>query len=138
MSISKYSENTRKTYVFGLIYGFIGVTLLAGARFIHWLNPPLPKCVFKSITGFPCPTCGATRSFEELSQFHIVNTFLMNPLVFLICIGGGLFAIYSFGVYFLKIPPISIHWNKKRNNVARILAIAAILINWAYLIIVHR
>ena len=132
------SGNTGKTYAFGLIYGFIGVLILAGAKFIHWLNPPLPICVFKTITGFPCLTCGATRSIEELSQFHIVNSFMMNPLIFLICIGGGLFAIYSFGVYFLKIPPIFIHWNNKRNSVARILAVSAILLNWAYLLIVHR
>lgn len=112
--------------------------MLVGARIVVWLNPPLPKCVFKELTGYPCPTCGATRCVCALSQFHIRDAFLMNPLIFLLGLGIGLFAIYSAGVYLFGFPQIKFEKLKRKQTFLRILAVVAILVNWAYLIAVHR
>ena len=131
-------KNKSDTYLLGLIFGGMGIFFVVAARMVLWLHPPLPKCFFKEITGYPCPTCGVTRCLIELSQFHIWNAFLMNPLFFLTGVGVGIFAIYSFGVYFLNMPKISFTWTKRRTNIARVLVIAAILINWGFLIAVNR
>ncbi len=125
-------------YQFGILYGVLGSMMLVGARLVLWLNPPLPKCIFKELTGYPCPTCGATRCVCEFSQGHFWDSFLMNPLIFLIGVAIGLFAVYSIGVYFFNFPEIKFDWVKKKSNLFKILSVLAILVNWAYLITVHR
>lgn len=39
-------------------------------------------CVFHSVTGMPCPTCGATRSVLALLDGRLVDALAFNPLVF--------------------------------------------------------
>lgn len=40
-------------------------------------------CKFLAATGIPCPFCGGTRSLRALSEGDLLNSFLLNPLVFL-------------------------------------------------------
>lgn len=37
-------------------------------------------CLFKAITGIPCPGCGMTRAFLELAKGDFVTAFQLNPL----------------------------------------------------------
>lgn len=37
-------------------------------------------CLFKYITGIPCPSCGITRSIIFLMHRNIIDAFSMNPL----------------------------------------------------------
>jgi hypothetical protein len=41
-------------------------------------------CLFKEVTGIPCPSCGATRSLMLLMRGDVRGAFLMNPLGFLL------------------------------------------------------
>jgi hypothetical protein len=41
-------------------------------------------CLFKRITGIPCPSCGSTRSILELASGHFQEAFLLNPLGYLL------------------------------------------------------
>lgn len=41
-------------------------------------------CLFKILFGFPCPSCGMTRAFQELIQFHFVKAFQLHPLIYLV------------------------------------------------------
>lgn len=45
------------------------------------------RCRFLAATGIPCPFCGGTRSLRALSEGAFLNSFLLNPLVFLASIG---------------------------------------------------
>ncbi|MGD2091559.1 MAG: DUF2752 domain-containing protein, partial [Candidatus Aminicenantes bacterium] len=59
----------------------------AGVFFVYILYlfnrlPHLP-CVFKAITGYPCPTCGSTRMVSSLINLDILSAFVWNPLLFL-------------------------------------------------------
>ena len=40
----------------------------------------LPDCLIKRITGFPCPSCGLTRSVYALIHFRFLNSFMLHPL----------------------------------------------------------
>lgn len=41
----------------------------------------LPKlCVFSRVTGYPCPFCGLSRSFSEISHGRPVSASLYHPL----------------------------------------------------------
>jgi hypothetical protein len=37
-------------------------------------------CLFKSVTGIPCPSCGITRSVLSLFQGDVLNALWINPL----------------------------------------------------------
>ncbi len=36
-------------------------------------------CLFKKLTGLPCPSCGTTRSLLALIDGHLVDSLLINP-----------------------------------------------------------
>lgn len=41
----------------------------------------LIPCFFYEITSLPCPLCGGTRATLLLSTGHLIQAFLLNPLV---------------------------------------------------------
>lgn len=43
-------------------------------------------CIFKKVTGVPCPGCGGTRAMELLLNGHIKESLLINPSAILIFI----------------------------------------------------
>lgn len=53
----------------------------------HWLQTDHAEestvCIFKQITGIPCPSCGTTRSVLALLQGNYQEAFFINPLGFL-------------------------------------------------------
>jgi hypothetical protein len=52
---------------------------LLAARFIPWDRVPL-TCAFLRLTGYPCPTCGITRSVMALARLDLNQAAAMNPL----------------------------------------------------------
>lgn len=36
-------------------------------------------CIWRSLTGYPCPGCGLTRAFASISNFNIVDSIRFNP-----------------------------------------------------------
>jgi hypothetical protein len=76
-----------------LARGLLAAGLLAGAAVIAIVPParlPLPECVFHSITGYSCMTCGMTRSLHSAAHGQLAESarlHLFGPLVFfgLIC-----------------------------------------------------
>ena len=52
---------------FEILFGFIALVAVAAARFLP-VDLFAPACVFKSVTGFPCPACGSTRAVAHLAQ----------------------------------------------------------------------
>src|SRR6187551_2412091 len=42
----------------------------------------LESCMFKSVTGIPCPACGTTRSVLHIAHGDVQQAALINPLGF--------------------------------------------------------
>ena len=40
-------------------------------------------CMFRALTGFPCPGCGTTRACLAFLQGHVVDAFYFHPLFWL-------------------------------------------------------
>ena len=55
---------------------FLGLALWFAARL------PTPQCVFHTLTGVPCVTCGATRSAFQFLHGHFYVSLFFNPLAF--------------------------------------------------------
>jgi len=56
----------------GLIYQFFGINMLD-------FMPKQSLCIFKAVTGKPCPGCGMTHAFIHISQFEFIKAFHENP-----------------------------------------------------------
>ena len=100
-----------------------------------WLaaSPHLGSCVFRSLTGIPCPSCGTTRAATAFLQGDLMTAFINNPLA---ALAGLLFVVGA---------PIAVIWTTAQWPVpslsnplplwVRIGAVFLIAANWLYLIV---
>ncbi|MBM3918322.1 MAG: DUF2752 domain-containing protein [Sphingomonadales bacterium] len=71
----------RQVYVVLLLVGF------AGYLWLGWslsgtgsISEGQGVCLFKSISGYPCPACGTTRSMVHLFSGDFTGSLRINPL----------------------------------------------------------
>lgn len=69
------------------LYLLTGTGVLAGYAWLayHWTNPGnTTLCLMKGITGVPCPSCGVTRSVQNIFIGNHREAFGINPLGFVL------------------------------------------------------
>lgn len=59
---------------------FLGFAWLGFAMTMGGAFGKRSVCMFKNVTGYPCPSCGTTRAVMLLLHGHLVESVLMNPL----------------------------------------------------------
>jgi hypothetical protein len=118
---------------FGIIYGSMALIALGAAKVIPILSI-VPPCVFKRITGVPCPTCGATRSVLLLSQGDIGNAFSMNPLTALGLVAAVPFFLYSIVTLVFNLPRMGFILTDREKTVVHGTVFMLLVVQWAYLI----
>ena len=120
-------------------FGLLWLVLAIAGTIVAWtlhqrLGMSMTLCTFKTITGFPCLTCGATRCALCVLDGRFIAAFLYNPLVFTGALVAG--ALLLLRVVFGCTLRLDLRgW---RRTAAWMLAIALALANWAYLIGVGR
>jgi hypothetical protein len=112
----------------GSVVGFI----LAACWFA--LHLPWPICVFHSITGHPCLTCGATRSAIACVHADFLTALKWNPLVFTIYCGIAVFDAYAVAVLTTRSRRLRPCLSNGEKRLVRGMAITLLLVNWAYLL----
>ncbi len=116
---------------------WLSVSLLSLALAWLWLRSglPLPRCPLHELTGWPCPTCGATRCVRFALGGDFGAAFAINPLAFLSLTALALYDLYAATVLALRLPRLRLDaapaWVGKS---ARLAAIAALVANWAWLV----
>jgi hypothetical protein len=111
---------------------FIWAGLGASAIWLSdYLDRPVQLCLVKRLTGYPCPTCGSTRSALSLLHGHIIRAWLYNPLLFSVL---SLFVVVI-AVRVLFARSIKINLTKQERIFAWILMIVLFFANWAYVIV---
>jgi len=121
-----------RTYPFYIIYGIITLLILTAAR----LTQPLafhPNCLFKSLTGFPCLTCGMSRLLINLSHFKILTAFYFNPLIFIGIIIILILMLFALISYLFHLPHYHLILTKTEKRLLLAFIILAVLLNWSYL-----
>ena len=113
-----------------LIFVFWLVLVAATVYLSSNFNQFAQLCLFKRLTGFPCPTCGSTRGVLSLLHGHIIDAWLYNPLLFS---AVGLFcAVTLIRILFAR--SIRINLNRTERLLAWILAVILFIGNWIYII----
>ena len=116
------------------------VSVAAAAVGGAWLalGLPWPRCNFLAVTGWPCFTCGATRSAVALLHGDVAAAWLFNPLV-LVALGGVvLFDLYAIVVLLTRGPRLRVTVTQPHLGWA--IAAGAVLLalaNWIYLLMRH-
>ena len=64
----------------GAVFGTIGALGAAAVGLLGLDRLPFSVCLFKALTGLPCPTCGSTRALGRLVHFDLAGALAMNPL----------------------------------------------------------
>jgi hypothetical protein len=122
-----------------LIWSLVGiVTAVAAVAMLKTIGLPPIACAFKSITGLPCLTCGATRALLALVHGAWRESLLLNPLVVPAVALGCLYAPYALTVSVFQRPRLRFELNAHDWRVARVVTAAGALGVWAYLITVGR
>ena len=118
---------------------FLGIAALGGVAVavLHLDRLPILVCVFRAATGIPCLTCGATRAAALLATGDVAGALAMNPLATL----AGL-ALVPWGLADLVLlargRALSVEIAPPAAWAVRGLAVAAVIVNWAYLLAVGR
>ncbi len=120
--------NLPLVYLLVMSTGFLSLYILYAYKHLPHLT-----CMFKTITGIPCPTCGSTRVFADISHWDIISAFHWNPLVFL---GGIVFVAWVFyGFYMLfSRKKIKVSLSKKESLFLRGALLILFILNWIYLV----
>jgi hypothetical protein len=124
-----------KLYSVLLIVVFSGYSYLYYSLY-HSINSNVSFCIFKNVTGFPCPSCGTTRAVQLFLQGDFVASLQMNPFGILVAI---LMVVLPFWiVYDVLTHQQTFFINyKKVESIVRtkwlaILLIILVLINWIW------
>lgn len=116
----------------------LAATLGIGAVVLRLLSPylTLPPCLFRTLTGWPCLTCGGTRCLLALASGRPAEAFWLNPLVtigaFALMAAGLLGIVERAGGQPLPRPA------PRHRRLLLAVALALALANWGYLVWVTR
>jgi len=113
-----------------------GALAIGGALTAVWLRLGLPRpvCLLREWTGIPCPTCGTTRLIEALLSRDLLGALAWNPLVFLILTAIAVWAGLSAARFAFGLPTWRVVLSPRERTGARVLAIAALVGGWAWVL----
>lgn len=109
----------------------MAAALVALAPWAGALAGALPACPVKSLTGWPCPSCGATRAALALTRFDLGAACAANPLAaagLVLLVAGGLVALPLAWAGRLPAEPRTLPAS------VRGALLAAVAANWLYLV----
>lgn len=70
-----------RTLVWGVSVGAAVAAAVVYSMFDPAENGWFPRCVFRTVTGFECPGCGAQRAIHRLLHFDICGALRQNALI---------------------------------------------------------
>jgi hypothetical protein len=121
----------------GAIFGGIGLLAAAAVGLLRLDRIPLTLCVFKGLTGLPCPTCGSTRALGRLFALDFADALAMNPFTTLVAVLVAAWAAADL-VLLPRRQALDVEVSRPFAFALRVAALVLFLANWAYLIAAGR
>ena len=124
------------------LYIFLAVLSLAGYAWLA-LNfgessgqaSPSTPCMFKEVTGLPCPSCGSTRALLLLARGRMYDSFMMNPFGLILAAGLVLIPLWLIGDICIRRDSFYRAYSAgerllQKNRWLAFSTAAAVLVNW--------
>ena len=121
---------------YAIIFG--AVALLAAAA--AWVRITLttgwipPLCVFRHLTGVPCPACHSTRALSALITGRFGEALASNPLITLLALGCAGAALGSAARRLAGRGVLTLEVSPGEGKALRVATLTAIAVNWIYLL----
>ncbi|MBN1509372.1 MAG: DUF2752 domain-containing protein [Sedimentisphaerales bacterium] len=112
--------------IVALWLGIGGVLLLLAP----YSGQAVPFCLFKCLTGCPCPSCGFTRGTLSFLHGHPIQAWLCNPLLFSFLAAAS--AIVLIRLLSGKSPRLVL--TRRERLAAWGIGVALFIANWLYVI----
>jgi hypothetical protein len=120
----------------GLILLMMSGAGLVIGRFIPGVLDHLPKCLFRTWTTLPCPSCGATHAGLALCHAHPMDALRLNPLFTVLYISIALAGLNALmGMIFHR--NLAVEWPRSGFFAPVRLLLGGIVLNWFYLLAVR-
>jgi hypothetical protein len=75
------SKRELRFLIFNRFYAFILFIPYALGFVMYFFPVKFSICLFMNLTNLPCPACGLSRAFGELSHLHFIEAFSYNPMI---------------------------------------------------------
>lgn len=128
-----------------LLWGAVGLALLLAAWcWPFWGEYYAAVCPMKMIFGVPCPLCGGTRAMHAWTHGHLLESWGWNPLGAIISALATLYIPYAaLALLMPNIPRIRLdrpafEAGSRNSWLLRVVLIALLASNWAYLVLDGR
>ena len=115
----------------GLSWGAAAAASIALAPLAGRAAELVPPCLFRSVTGLPCPTCGSTRAVLALARLDLAGAVALNPLAVasaIVFLAGGLIAAVA------ALAGRPLREPERYPPAARLALVAAVAANWVWLL----
>lgn len=119
----------------GFVLRWGAVSLIVGVVGILWPLRWAPRCLFIRLTGYPCFTCGVTRSVKALASGRFMDAFRYQPLM--VVAGVGLVTLMIVCALRRALDYPGWEWKRIPMGVRWGLIAAGgmtVVINWVYLV----
>ena len=90
-------------------------------------------CIFHKITGYPCLSCGLSRSVDAFFAYDFIDMLYYNPLAVLFFGGLFFFSLFKLAEFILAFK-LNFSISKKAAVFARIILLVLIVANWLFLV----
>jgi hypothetical protein len=118
-----------------LVWLSVSLSSLGLAAVWFAMGLPWPRCVFHDLTGFPCLTCGMTRSAIQFFHGHFLAALRWNPLFTVALCALSAFNSYAFLVLVTRARRLRIaRLTHAEKTLLRGSVIALLIVNWIYLL----
>jgi hypothetical protein len=82
MTVIKKSE--LKILIFNRLLLIVFLLPFFGGFVLYYFHSGFSVCMLMNLTGLPCPACGLTRAFQELSHLHFIEAIQYNISILII------------------------------------------------------
>jgi hypothetical protein len=124
-------RHTGRRFGHAEVFAAIGALSFLAARFLPVLAVPF-TCPLRGLAGIPCATCGMTHAFVHLAHGDVALALAASPLGALLAGGAWLYAALD-ALRVAAGAPLPVPGPRALRAVAAT-GIAALLVNWAYLL----